>query len=125
MKVSADELLFDEDERAPSDDLKLQFEAVSRFPEEEKRIVKLDEQHEQLSKSVHETYRYGFNKYGENFRKHPDFQDDFNLIGEWEVRKEKIRKSIRRVEEKHGLDWEQVVKKHRVNQMAKGYGGSF
>jgi hypothetical protein len=30
---------FDETERAPSDDLKLQFEAVSRFPEEE-RIVK-------------------------------------------------------------------------------------
>ncbi len=40
MKVSAGELLFDETERAPSDDLKLQFEAVSRFPEEEKRIVK-------------------------------------------------------------------------------------
>jgi transcriptional regulator with XRE-family HTH domain len=40
LKVSADELLFDETERAPSDDLKLQFEAVSRFPEEEKRIVK-------------------------------------------------------------------------------------
>lgn len=40
MKISADELLFDETERAPSDDLKLQFEAVSRFPEEEKRIVK-------------------------------------------------------------------------------------
>jgi len=33
-------LIFGEDERQPSDDLKLQFEAVSRFPEEEKRIVK-------------------------------------------------------------------------------------
>jgi transcriptional regulator with XRE-family HTH domain len=40
LQVSADELIFGEDERAPSDDLKLQFEAVSRFPEEEKRIVK-------------------------------------------------------------------------------------
>jgi hypothetical protein len=29
--------MFDENERAPSDDLKLQFEAVSRFPEEEKK----------------------------------------------------------------------------------------
>jgi transcriptional regulator with XRE-family HTH domain len=40
LKVSADELMFDEDERAPSDDLKLQFETVSRFSEEEKKIVK-------------------------------------------------------------------------------------
>ena len=40
LQVSSDELIFGEDERAPSDDLKLQFEAVSRFPEEEKRIVK-------------------------------------------------------------------------------------
>jgi transcriptional regulator with XRE-family HTH domain len=40
LQVSSDELIFGEDERSPSDDLKLQFEAVSRFPEEEKRIVK-------------------------------------------------------------------------------------
>jgi hypothetical protein len=40
LKVSADELMFDEDERQPSDDLKLQFEAISRFPEGEKKIVK-------------------------------------------------------------------------------------
>jgi transcriptional regulator with XRE-family HTH domain len=40
LQISSDELIFGEDERAPSDDLKLQFEAVSRFPEEEKRIVK-------------------------------------------------------------------------------------
>ena len=40
LQVSADALIFDEDEREPADDLKLQFEVVSRFPEEEKRIVK-------------------------------------------------------------------------------------
>lgn len=40
LQVSADALIFDENEREPSDDLKLQFEAVSRFPEEEKQIVK-------------------------------------------------------------------------------------
>jgi hypothetical protein len=39
-QVSSDELIFGENERQPSDDLKLQFEAVSRFPEEEKKIVK-------------------------------------------------------------------------------------
>ena len=32
--------MFDETERSPSDDLKLQFEAVSRFREDEKQIVK-------------------------------------------------------------------------------------
>ena len=37
--VSADELLFAEDERGPSDDLKLQFEAVSRFDPEAKKVV--------------------------------------------------------------------------------------
>jgi transcriptional regulator with XRE-family HTH domain len=37
--ISADELLFDKDERGPSDDLKLQFEAVSRFDPEAKKVV--------------------------------------------------------------------------------------
>ena len=32
--------LYDEHERGPSDDLRLQFEAVSQFPEEERKIVK-------------------------------------------------------------------------------------
>jgi transcriptional regulator with XRE-family HTH domain len=39
-QVSSNELIFGEDERQPSDYLKLQFEAISRFPEEENRIVK-------------------------------------------------------------------------------------
>ena len=37
--ISADELLFAPDERGPSDDLKLQFEAVSRFDPESKKVV--------------------------------------------------------------------------------------
>jgi transcriptional regulator with XRE-family HTH domain len=38
--VSADVLLFDKDERGPIDEiLRLQFEAVSRLPKEEKRII--------------------------------------------------------------------------------------
>jgi transcriptional regulator with XRE-family HTH domain len=37
--VSADELLFAQDERGPSDDLKLQFEAVSKFDPESKKVV--------------------------------------------------------------------------------------
>lgn len=37
--ISADELLFAKDERGPSDDLKLQFEAVSRFDPESKKVV--------------------------------------------------------------------------------------
>jgi transcriptional regulator with XRE-family HTH domain len=40
LSVSADELLFDEDERGPSDDLRLQFEAISQLPPEEMRVVK-------------------------------------------------------------------------------------
>jgi transcriptional regulator with XRE-family HTH domain len=37
--ISADELLFAKDERGPSDDLKLQFEAVSKFDPEAKKVV--------------------------------------------------------------------------------------
>ena len=40
MNVTIDSLVFGEGERDPTDDLRLQFEAVSRMPEEEKRIVK-------------------------------------------------------------------------------------
>jgi transcriptional regulator with XRE-family HTH domain len=39
LQVSADMLLFGKDERGPDEDLRLQFEAVSRFDEEEKRVV--------------------------------------------------------------------------------------
>jgi transcriptional regulator with XRE-family HTH domain len=37
--ISADELLFDKDERGPDDALKLQFEAVTRFDPEAKKVV--------------------------------------------------------------------------------------
>ena len=40
LQVSADMLLFGTDERGPDGDLRLQFEAVSRFDEEEKRVVR-------------------------------------------------------------------------------------
>nr|WP_137940460.1 helix-turn-helix transcriptional regulator [Chitinivorax sp. B] len=38
--VSTDSLLFDEAERGPSDELRLQFEAVSHLPPEEQRVVR-------------------------------------------------------------------------------------
>jgi len=37
--ISADELLFDKNERGPDDALKLQFEAVTRFDPESKKVV--------------------------------------------------------------------------------------
>jgi len=40
LQVSADMLLFGKDERGPDDDLRLQFEAVSRFDPEEKQVVR-------------------------------------------------------------------------------------
>lgn len=40
LRVSADELLFGKTERGPDEDLRLQFEAVSRFNEDEKKVVK-------------------------------------------------------------------------------------
>jgi transcriptional regulator with XRE-family HTH domain len=41
LSVSADTLLFDKDERGPDNDLRLQFEAISRFEPEEKQIKRL------------------------------------------------------------------------------------
>jgi|SRR5208337_1327221 transcriptional regulator with XRE-family HTH domain len=38
--ASADQLLFGKDERGPDDDLRLQFEAVSRFSAEEKKVIR-------------------------------------------------------------------------------------
>lgn len=40
LSVSLDTLVFEDNERGPDDDLRLQFEAVSRMPDEDKRIVK-------------------------------------------------------------------------------------
>jgi transcriptional regulator with XRE-family HTH domain len=40
LHVSLDQLVYDESERGPSDDLRLQFEAVSHMPDEDRRIVK-------------------------------------------------------------------------------------
>jgi transcriptional regulator with XRE-family HTH domain len=40
LHVSLDTLVFDDAERGPSDDMALQFEAVSHMPEEERRIIK-------------------------------------------------------------------------------------
>ena len=40
LSVSADMLIFDKDERGPDDDLKLQFEAISRMSKDEKKIIK-------------------------------------------------------------------------------------
>jgi hypothetical protein len=38
--VSADKLIFDENERGPDDDLRLHFEAVSKLTLEEKKTIK-------------------------------------------------------------------------------------
>jgi len=38
--VTTDELIFDQDERGPDEDLRLQFEALTRFTPEEKKIAK-------------------------------------------------------------------------------------
>jgi len=40
LHVSLDDLVFDESERGPSEDLALQFEAISHMPEKEKGIIK-------------------------------------------------------------------------------------
>jgi transcriptional regulator with XRE-family HTH domain len=40
LHVSLDDLVFEADERGPSDDLRLQFEAISNMPVEERNIIK-------------------------------------------------------------------------------------
>ena len=40
LNISADMLLFDEDERGPSDDLRMQFEALNQFSPSEKMVAK-------------------------------------------------------------------------------------
>lgn len=38
--VTADELVFEKEERGPGEDLRLQFEAISRFAPDERKVVK-------------------------------------------------------------------------------------
>lgn len=38
--MSLDQLVFDESERGPSDDLRLRFEAVSHMSDDDRRIIK-------------------------------------------------------------------------------------
>jgi transcriptional regulator with XRE-family HTH domain len=40
LSVSADELIFDKDERSPDEDLRLQFEAISAFDDEDKAVAR-------------------------------------------------------------------------------------
>ena len=40
LRVSADELFFGKSGRGPDEDLRLQFEAISRFTEDEKKVVR-------------------------------------------------------------------------------------
>lgn len=40
LHVSLDDLVFDDDDRGPDDDLKLQFEAVKQLPPEDKQVIK-------------------------------------------------------------------------------------
>lgn len=40
LSVSSDTLVFDKDERGPGDDLKLQFEAISRLAPKERDVIK-------------------------------------------------------------------------------------
>lgn len=40
LHVSLDTLVFDDGERGPSDEFRLQFEAVSQLPEEDRKVVK-------------------------------------------------------------------------------------
>lgn len=40
LQVSADVLIFGADERGPDGDLRLQFEAISKFASEEKKVIK-------------------------------------------------------------------------------------
>jgi len=40
LHVSIDEMVFEEGERGPDEDLRLQFEAISRMSDEDKKIIK-------------------------------------------------------------------------------------
>jgi len=39
LAVSADELIFDDDERGPSEDFRLQFEAIEAMDDEDKKVI--------------------------------------------------------------------------------------
>ena len=91
----------------------------------EKVIVKCHEKIYWLDISINNTYRLGKVSYGDDFRKHPGFQDDFERIFDWVCEKEKLFTKIGRLEDKHGLEYDKVIEKFRTLNRNRGYGGSF
>jgi len=102
--------------------LKSSYKDLSR---QEKRIVKLQERINMLDKSIDTTYRLGFSYYGKDFRTHPRFQKDFELIFEWETEKEKAFTKINRIEEKYGLERGEVMRMFFSYNRSRSYHGSF
>lgn len=95
---------------------------------EQKRIVKAQERYDQLHRDIGEIYRLGQVRFGPDFRKHPGFLDDFDLIATLEEEKSKLRQRIKRLENKHRLDCAEVMKFHRTMNSARSsamLGGSF
>jgi hypothetical protein len=91
----------------------------------EKRIVKMMERQYWLELSVRKTYRTGEAKYGIDFRNHPGFQVDFEKIFFWDEEDMELSEKISRLEDNHGVCREQIMKKHRLYNRGKSYGGSF
>jgi hypothetical protein len=91
----------------------------------EKRLVKLQERHDQNDKSVSRLCLFNYQQYGENWRKDQRAKVDFELMLSLLADNMKISESISRLENKTGLDADEVMGKHTEYNRMRSYGGSY
>ena len=93
----------------------------------EKRLVKAQEQIEIHDRSIWKIERILIAKFGDNWRRNRSIQDNSNYILFFDLCLENIKLSerITRIEDKFGLDRDEVIKRHRQYNSCRFYGGAF
>ncbi len=90
----------------------------------EYRMIKKIERAESLTRDIDRIMERCWRRYGVPLCNAPkEFEDDATIAGICMTEREKVWKSITRLEKKYGLDREQVILKHFHNRRV--YGSSF
>lgn len=90
----------------------------------EYRIVKIIEKIERNNREIANIERHCISSFGANWRKMESCKKDFDFYLTLNAKNISLSEKRSRLEDRHGIDAEQLFKKHRMNQSAK-YTGSF
>lgn len=80
---------------------------------QEKRLVKMNERMDSITRSIDRIFTNGFKQYGEDFRTEAQFQDAFTLAGTLVTEREKLWASRDRLCKKYQLNEAEILDKFR------------